>query len=79
MRRSVSGFCHVELHSIMWLEVFWGNIKVDRNELCNHVSLTGPVHSVELHQGVFAEFCRNVGLSCSVCMRSIGPCWFACI
>ena len=28
----------------MWLEVFWGNIKLDRNELCNHVSLIGLVH-----------------------------------
>lgn len=28
----------------MWLEVFWGNIKLDRNELCTHVSLIGLVH-----------------------------------
>lgn len=44
MCMSVSGFCHVELHSVMWLDVFWGNIKLDRNELYNHVSLVGLVH-----------------------------------
>lgn len=44
MCTSVSGFCHVELHSFMWLDVFWGNIKLDRNELYNHVSLVGLVH-----------------------------------
>lgn len=44
MRRSVSGFCHVELHSVMWLEIFQGNIKLDHNELYNHVSLIGLVH-----------------------------------
>lgn len=28
----------------MWLDIFWGNIKLDRNELYNHVSLVGLVH-----------------------------------
>lgn len=42
MRRSVSGFCHVELHSVMWLKKFSrATLKLDHNELYNHVSLIG--------------------------------------